>query len=127
MIEETGRERKSLGIPESPLNVSNEWGHFRQRKEGAPLELGQDLKLSWVGYHGQGPGSPVSSSPDPDKLEAWMGKRDSGGSQSQLLTLLLGAPGVLEPLPENRVTVDVERSIPQQRWWRLGVRFSRVE
>lgn len=36
----------------------------------------------------------------------------------QLLTLLLGAPGALEPLLESRVTVDVERSIPQRRWWR---------
>ena len=35
-----------------------------------------------------------------------------------LLTLLLGAPGALEPPLESSVTVDVERSIPQRRWWR---------
>lgn len=44
-----------------------------------------------------------------------MGELDGGGSRPQLLTLLLGAPGVLAAPPESRVTVDVERSIPQRR------------
>lgn len=63
-----------------------------------------------------GPGACAHESPCPDPYSGQpvRGKRDGGSSRPQLLTLLLGAPGVLAPPPESRVTVEVERSIPQQ-------------
>lgn len=56
---------------------------------------------------------PAPARPHPPTPTA--GKRDGGCSRPQLLTLLLGAPGALAPPPESRVTVDVERSIPQRQ------------
>lgn len=74
--------------------------------------VGVRVKAGGEGRGDQGTGSRASPTPDPVRVLAGSGKRDGGGSRPWLLTLLLGAPA---PLPESRVTVDVERSIPQRQ------------
>lgn len=105
----SGNSRKSPKScePAAPLGRRDKWVRAQARTR---LE-----SRAQVGLSGPRTGSRVSPSPDPCSRPARTGKPDDRSSLLYLLTLLLGAPGVLAPPPESRVTVEVERSIVQRR------------